>query len=675
MRIFMKTRLIELKALGLAMAFVMMSFACPATAKTYSVTSPDGRLDVSVSTGERLVYSVSMDGAAVLKESEIALLLDDGSVYGGDDKVRKVSRRSADETILTSFYKKSEVRNSYNELALKFSEFTLLVRAYDDGAAYRFISHSKKPFNVKNEVASFAFADETMAYIPYVSQHKESLESQLFNSFESTYTHSKLADWDEKSLAFMPVLVDLSDGRKVCLMEAELLDYPGMFLYNGDGDSQLEGYFARRPKELQRGGHNNLQKLVVSREDYIAECKAYAEFPWRILSVSERDIDMADNDMVYRLSKAPEGDFSWVKPGKVAWEWWNSWNVQGVDFKTGVNNDTYKYYIDFAAEYGVEYVILDEGWAVSGKADLFQVVPEIDVKELVDYAGAKGVGIILWAGYNAFADDMERVCSYFSEMGVKGFKIDFMDRDDQLMTKFHHEAAQMCAKYHLLCDFHGTYKPTGLHRTYPNVINFEGVHGLEQCKWADYTIFDQVKYDVTVPYIRMAAGPMDYTQGAMTNATRYKFRPIYDEPMSQGTRCRQLAEYVIFESPLNMLCDSPVKYRAASECARFIASVPTVWDETVALDGKVGEYVALARRSGDAWFVGSLTDWNARELVFDMSFLPQGDYKVEIYQDGVNADNFATDYKHYETDLPADRKLKAAMAPGGGWVAKIVPVK
>ena len=661
----------DMKKINLIPALFLVSLVCSAAPKTYSVTSPDGRLIVNVGTGDRLTYSLSMEEDVLVQPSEIAMLLDDGVIYGGNAKVRKVSRKSVNEKILTDFYKKAEVDDRYNELTLKFQKFSLVVKVYDDGAAYRFVSHSKLPFIVKSEKASFSFQDESAAWIPYVSQHKETLETQCFNSFESTYAHAELTDWDRNSLAFMPVLVDVGKGRKVCLMEAELLDYPGMFLYNGDGDSQLEGYFAAYPKELERGGHNNLQMLVKSRESYIAECEPGAAFPWRILSVSERDAQMADNDMVYRLSKAPEGDFSWVKPGKVAWEWWNSWNVQGVDFKAGVNNDTYKHYIDFAAEYGVEYVILDEGWAVSGKADLFQVVPEIDVKELVDYAGERGVGIILWAGYNAFADDMEKVCSYFSEMGVKGFKIDFMDRDDQLMAEFHHKAAQMCAKYHLLCDFHGTYKPTGLHRTYPNVINFEGVHGLEQCKWADHRTFDQVTYDVTVPYIRMAAGPMDYTQGAMTNATRNNFRAIYDEPMSQGTRCRQLAEYVVFESPLNMLCDSPVKYRAASECARFIAEIPTVWDETVALDGKVAEYISLARRSGDVWYVGVLTGWQPRALEIDLSFLPEGEYKVEVYQDGANAGVFATDYKKYEMTMPADRKLSAVMAPGGGWVAKI----
>lgn len=655
--------------------FILLLSAFSATAKNYSVQSPDGRLVVDVNTGDRLTYSLSSDGETLVRDSEISMLLGDGTIYGGNATVRKAMRRNVDESFSTSFYKKSQVKNIYNELTLRFSGFSLVVRVYDDGAAYRFISHSKYPFVVKEEKASFSFADGSKAWIPYVSQHKETLESQLFNSFESVYAYSELTAWDRNSLAFMPVLADVGNGRKVCIMEAELLDYPGMFLYNGDGDSQLEGYFAPYPKELERGGHNNLQMLVRSREDYIARCNGYTEFPWRILSVSDHDAMMADNDMVYRLSKAPEGDFSWVKPGKVAWEWWNSWNVQGVDFKTGVNNDTYKFYIDFAAEYGIEYVILDEGWAVSGEADLFRIVPEIDVRELVGYAAEKGVGIILWAGYNAFADDMEKVCRHYSEMGVKGFKIDFMDRDDQLMTAFHHKAAQICAKYHLLCDFHGTYKPTGLHRTYPNVINFEGVHGLEQCKWADHDTFDQVTYDVTVPYIRMAAGPMDYTQGAMTNANRQNFRAIYDEPMSQGTRCRQLAEYVVFESPLNMLCDSPVKYRAASECARFIAEAPTVWDETVALDGEVSKYVVMARRSGETWYVGALTDWNARELEVDLSFLPEGEYKVEIYQDGLNADRFATDYVRYETMLPADGILRATMVPAGGWVARIIPVR
>jgi alpha-glucosidase len=383
---------------------------------------------------------------------------------------------------------------------------------------------------------------------------------------------------------------------------------------------------------------------------------------------------MADNDMVYRLAAPADmsADWSWVKPGKVAWDWWNDWNIRGVDFKSGVNNATYKYYIDFAAEYGVEYVILDEGWSVNGAADLFKVVPEIDLQELVTYADSKGVGLILWAGYIAFERDMEEVCRHYSEMGFKGFKIDFMDRADQDVVDFHTRAAETAAKYHMLVDFHGTYKPVGLHRTYPNVINYEGVHGLENMKWSPGSV-DQVTYDVTVPYIRMMAGPMDYTQGAMRNATRSSYHPSNSEPMSQGTRCRQLAEYVIFESPLNMLCDSPSNYMKEKECTEYIAAIPTVWDETVGLDGKVGDYIAMARRSGDTWYVGALTDWDERTLVLDLGFLPEGEYSVEIYRDGVKAHRSATDYAKECIDLPADRKLTAVMAPGGGYAARIVP--
>ena len=306
------------------------------------------------------------------------------------------------------------------------------------------------------------------------------------------------------------------------------------------------------------------------------------------------------------------------------------------------------------------------------KADLMQVVPEIDLKGLADYAAGKNVGLILWAGYLAFDRDMEEVCRHYSEMGIKGFKIDFMDRDDQPMVDFHRRAAETAARYGLMVDFHGTYKPTGLHRTYPNVINYEGVHGLEQMKWAGPEV-DQVTYDVTIPFIRMVAGPFDYTQGAMRNASRNNYRPVNSEPMSQGTRCRQLAEYVVFESPLNMLCDSPSNYRDEPECTDFISGIPTVWDETVALDGKIAEYVAMARRSGSGWYVGAMTDWTERDMTIDLSFLGEGDFVMEIFTDGVNADKAASDWRKEVRPVPASRKITVHLAPGGGFAAKIAP--
>lgn len=651
-----------------ALLIAVSAFAAP---KNYELTSPDGKLSVSVEAGEGISYTLTHGGDLLMKDSHLGMYMTDGTVFGGIQPVKKVSRRSVSSTIPAFMYKKAEVKDEFNEMTLKFKKFSVIFRAYDDGMAYRFVSHLKEPSQVEMEMADFNFAQDWNMWAAYVCQHTETLDSQYYNSFENTYSYTPLSEWNKDRLAFLPLMVDGPGGKKIVITEADLMNYPGMYLYNGDADNTLDGVFAPYPKEVKQGGHNNLQMEVQSREPYIAKCEGGESFPWRIVAVSENDVQMADNDMVYRLATpAAEADWSWVKPGKVAWDWWNAWNLYGVDFKSGINNDTYKYYIDFASANGIEYVILDEGWAVTGEADMFNVVPEIDVEMLAEYASERNVGLILWAGYRAFDRDMDKVCEHYSKMGIKGFKIDFMDRDDQVVVDFHRRAAHTAAKYGMMVDFHGTYKPTGLHRTYPNVVNYEGVHGLEQMKWSKEDV-DQVTYDVTVPYIRMMAGPMDYTQGAMRNAARGNYRPVNSEAMSQGTRCRQLAEYVVFDSPLNMLCDSPSNYMKEKECTDFIASVPEIWDETRGLDGKVGEYIAMARRSGQDWYVGAMTDWNAREMTLDLSFLPEGVYKVELYRDGVNADRAACDYRKEVIDLPADRLLKITMAPGGGFVAKI----
>lgn len=659
------------------LAAVLMTVGAAAAPKHYELKSPDGNLVVSIEAGDGISYSLTHGQDLLLDRTDIAMATVEGVYFGGVQPVKKVTRRSVSETVQTVVYKKAEVKDEFNEIVLKFKNFSVVFRAYDDGMAYRFISHLKGQYHIEYEMAEFNFAQDWNMWAAYVAQHTETLESQFYNSFENRYSYTPLSQWDQTRMAFLPLLVDGPNGKKIAITEADLLNYPGMYLYNdmmdGDSDSELEARFAGYPDEVTQGGHNNLQMEVQSRLPYIARCNGEQAFPWRIISVSTEDIQMADNDMVYRLATPsdPAKDWSWVKPGKVAWDWWNDWNIDGVDFMSGINNATYKYYIDFASKNGIEYVILDEGWAVNGEADLFKVVPEIDLEMLTEYASERNVGLILWAGYWAFDRDMEKVCEHYSKMGIKGFKIDFMDRDDQYMVDFHRRAAEMTAKYHLLADFHGSYKPTGLHRTYPNVINFEGVHGLETMKWSGPEV-DQVTYDVTVPFIRMMAGPMDYTQGAMRNATRSNYHPVYNEPMSQGTRCRQLAQYVIFNSPLNMLCDSPSNYMREEECLKFIAEIPTVWDETKGICAEVGKYIAMARRSGDDWYVGAMTDWTSRELVLDLTFLPEGSYEVELYRDGVNAYRIARDYKKEVIELPSDRKLTVNMAPGGGFAAKIV---
>lgn len=641
--------------------------------KQYTLSSPNGKIQVDVSVGQSIEYTVKHISDVLIAPSPISMELDNGIVWGVDPKLQKASNRTVNEVIPAVIYKKKEVADHFNELTLTFKgDYLVIFRAYDDGIAYRFVSTSKKPFRVKSEQAVFNFPSDCKAYIPYVREDRiDSFEKQFFNSFENVYAYTHLSAWDKRRYAFSPLLIETGDGKKICLTEADLINYPGMYFYNGDGSNSLKGVFAPYPKEVKQGGHNELQMLVQSRENYIAAYDKGTGFPWRTVIIAENDYELADNDMVYKLATPTvDMDFSWVKPGKVAWDWWNDWNLYDVDFRAGINNETYKYYIDFASKYGIEYVILDEGWAVNKQADLFQVIPEIDLPDLAAYAKTKNVDLILWAGYHAFDRDMERVCKHYSEMGIKGFKVDFMDRDDQYMVDFHRRGAEMAAKYKLLIDYHGTYKPTGLHRTYPNVINFEGVHGLEQMKWSAPSV-DQVTYDVTIPFIRQVAGPMDYTQGAMRNATKNNYRPVNSEAMSQGTRCRQLAQYIIFESPLNMLCDNPSNYETEKECTEFIASIPTVWDETRALNGKVGQYVSIARKSGNDWYVGSMTDWDARDMELDLSFLGKGDYKAVIFRDGVNADRVARDYKKETITIPDNRKLTIKMAPGGGWIARI----
>ena len=557
---------------------------------------------------------------------------------------------------------------------MNFKEFSLIFRAYDDGVAYRFVSNldKKKTYEVISEQAEFNFGEDRQAFIPYVNSGAKTVEGQFFNSFENTYTVQNLSQWRKDRLAFLPLVVAADEGVKILITEADLTNYPGMHVIGTEGSNSLKGTFAPYPKVIEQGGHNRLQGMVKERENFIAKASGDEVFPWRVIMVSTSDSQLAVNDMVWKLSPKQDAgtDYGWVKPGKVAWDWWNDWNLYGVDFKAGINNETYKYYIDFASTHGIAYVILDEGWAVNLQADLFQVIPEIDIQELVDYGKERGVGIILWAGYWAFNRDMEKVCKHYSEMGVKGFKVDFMDRDDQLMVNFHARAAETAARYGLMLDFHGTYKPTGLSRRWPNVVNYEGAHGLEQMKWRPKEC-DQVTYDVTVPFIRMAAGPMDYTQGAMRNASKSNYRPVYNEPMSQGTRCRQLAEYVVFDSPLNMLCDSPSNYIAEAECTEFIAACPETWDESLGVNGEIGKYITIARRSGDAWYVGALTNWDERALTLDLSFLGEGEWSLDIFQDGPNAEKAARDYVHTTATVPADRKITAHLAPGGGWAAKI----
>ena len=575
----------------------------------------------------------------------------------------------------------------YSCTVVDFGDYSVELRAYHNGVAYRFISNIEGDYLIIDEVAEFSFDGEDKAWIPYVNFRPDATPdyaTQFETSFENTYTYTALKDIDWRRLIFAPIVVERND-LKLWISESNLEDYPGMFLSNRDGDGILDTEFAPRPKEVEQGGYNMLQGMVKSRHDYIAECHGSRSFPWRVVAIGEEDCELANNNLVWELAdECRLEDTSWIKPGKVAWEWWNDWGLEGVDFTPGINNDTYKHYIDFASRYGIEYVILDEGWSVKGEADLYNVVPEIDIKELVDYAAERNVGIILWAGYWAMQRDIEGLCKHYSELGVKGWKVDFLDRDDQEMVEFVYDLAEIAAKYHMLVDYHGVYKPTGLNRTYPNAINFEGVHGLETMKWLGAE-HDQITYDVTLPFIRGAAGPMDYTQGAMRNGAKGYYYPDYSRPMSQGTRCHQLAMYIIYDAPLTMLCDSPTNYEKEPEFTRLIASMPTALrTKRQITDGAIGEYVECSYcdiQEGITYEAG-LNGNEPRRVTVSIPINIEYE-SIDLYVDGARAEEDGTDYQHISIDFTkfktySDYQIDVDMAAGGGYLmvikGKITPV-
>ena len=486
-----------------AFATLLLTSGVSATAKEYRLQSPSGIITAEINCGDELDYSVSYDGREVLAVSPISMTLGDGTVRGPKAKVSKALRRSNESVVESPFSQSATMTDSYNALTLQMKgDWSVEFRAYDDGVAYRFASTGKQPYEIKSEQVEFNFPADYTASVPYVrTGSDDDMQSQFFNSFENQYTVSPLSGLNPRRLAFLPLSVDAGDVR-VAITETDLDNYPGLYLYNPDGTNSLKGKHAPYPTETVDGGYNNIQSVVTGTADYIARVDGARTFPWRILVIGS-DKDIAASNLSYLLA-APSriADTSWIKPGKVAWDWWNSWNITGVDFEAGINTPTYKHYIDFAADNGIEYVILDDGWAAGKGENLFILNPDIDLEEIISYATAKNVGIILWAGYRAFERDLEKVCRHYSEMGVKGFKVDFEDRDDQLMTAFNHRAAETAAKYHLVLDLHGAYKPAGINRTWPNVLNMEGVNGLENVKWTEMGDFDIIQYDTMLPFMR-----------------------------------------------------------------------------------------------------------------------------------------------------------------------------
>jgi alpha-glucosidase len=643
-----------------AVAISMLCAGSMAAQSSYDLRSPDGRIELRIRTAERLRYDVLLKGRALLENCTLALDVEHQKL-GLQPRVVEVKQRTNDQLIRPAVRQKSaQVRDAYSELRLSMEGgYAVVFRAYNEGVAYRFeTSLPRQQTRVYGEEANWNFPSNDVVYYPQ--------EDSFFSHNERRYVPQHLSEIAPAFIATLPAVVDVGQGAKVAIAESDVEDYPGMWLRGTSGNG-LAATFP--PYPLKEELHGDRDFKVVEAADYIASTSGTRTFPWRLVGVAETDGDLLTNQLVWLLEKPSEiQDTSWIKPGKVAWDWWNANNIYGVDFKSGINTQTYRYYIDFAAKYGLQYIILDEGWYKLG--NVLDVVPEIDMAELTAYAKQKNVGIILWVVWKTLDDQLIPALDQYAKWGIKGIKVDFMQRSDQLVMNFYARVSRETAKRKMLVDFHGDQKPASMTRTWPNLINAEGVRGLEWSKWSADT---EPEHNVTLPFTRMFLGPMDYTPGAMRNASKANFAPIFGQPMALGTRCHQLAMYVVFDAPLQMLADSPSNYLREPEVMNFLGPVPTEWDETKVLNARIADYVLVARRNGQDWYVGAMTDWTARDLDVDLSFLGDGSFTIEAFQDGVNADRVASDYKKTTGRVSKGEKLKIHLAPGGGWAARIHP--
>lgn len=640
------------------------SFA--AKEKKYVLSSPDGTLKVEISAGNELAYQVMHGNDTILSHSNIGLVLENGTIVGKTPRITGERRRKIKDNIESPFYRFKEFVATGNELDLKLKGgFGIIFRAYNEGVAYRFYTTQSSDIIIKEEQTEFNFKEDYTAYLPYTTNDKK----PMVMAYQNVYDITPLSKAQPK-LAFLPVTVDCG-SVKLTLLESDLEAYPGMFVQSQQGKYGLKGVFAPYPAKTDFYPWRK-QEYVTETTDFISRSRGSRSYPWRVLAITEKDTDMPVNNLVYALASPNRiGDTSWIKTGKVAWDWWNDWNLKGVPFKAGINMDTYKYYIDFASRNGLEFIVLDEGWYAPKSGDMLTVIPELDLPELIAYGKSKGVEIVLWTVFNVLDSQLEAACKKYADMGIKGFKVDFLDRDDQTAVEMVYRIAEMTARYKLTLDLHGIYKPTGINRTYPHIINFESVFGMEEVKWTDIKN-NMPLYDVTFPYIRMMAGPVDYTPGAMRNATKADWRAMYYTPASMGTRCHQLAAYIVHDSPFTMLCDAPTNYLNEQECVDFIASLPVEVDSTFIASGELGKYIVTVRKKDVNWYIGGMTNWDERDVQLDFSFLPEGmSYTAVLFKDGVNANKQAEDYRKETIRIDKDSRLTLHLASGGGFAMKL----
>ncbi len=653
-----------MKKFCLALAVFTCHF-CVAAGKK-EINSPDGKIRVVVEATDKVFYSVYYNGNLLLAPSVINMILADGTTLTGKLKFRKTSSRRIHSNIISPVpEKRINIPDVYNELTIRFRQpISLVFRVYNDGLAYRFLTHLADSIIIKDEIAEYNFPDNHPIYFPEVVKRDN---ADIFHtSFEEPYQVKPMDSLTNSNLCFTPILVAPAQGPKIVITESDLHDYPGMFV-TGKNNNSLAGRFAPFPLEETVAEGEFPQAIVTKRADYIAATVGSRSFPWRVMVIAANDKELPANDLVYRLASPSKlKDHSWIKPGKGTDEWIIGINLFNVPFKTGVNTATYKYYIDFAERFGFERVMMDAGW--SDYKDLFKINPDINMDEIAAYAKQKNIRLSMWTLAMTLERQLEPALEQFNKWGVDFIMTDFMDRDDQIMVNFYDRIAEAAAQHKIMIMFHGAYKPAGYNRTYPHAMTREGVLGSEYNIWSEKATPEQ---NLLLPFIRMVSGPMDYEPGILDNATAKTFRPIGDKVMAMGTRCHQSAMFIIYESPIQIFSGNPSQGLLEPEFMELLGSIPTVWDTTIVIDAILGDYIITARKKGNDWFIGAMCDWTPRELLVELPFLESGKYKATVLEDGINADRFASDYKLSDRMVSKSDRIPIKMAPGGGFIMRL----
>ncbi len=648
--------------LTVLISMLMCSVMAQKKAMPITAVSPDGKTVMTMNLAETAEIIVRYNNKEVATVKDLGLNILEYPLAYANPVRRVVTTTPYKNTIIPVIpEKRSRINDFYTETEVWFKGGSgIKMRAYDDGVAWRMVTRLPDSITILNEPFRLLVNPADSIYFGE--------ENNFISHSERLYPCKAVSAISNGKMCVLPAVFRTPQNVILAFSEADLLDYPGLYLVR---DSlQAGGFRSILPKASAREtiSADRRSYLVADRKDYIARTAGTREYPWRVLGIAGNDADLLSNDIIYRLgSPCKLKDTDWIKPGKVAWDWWNNWNIWDVPFKAGINTETYKYYIDFASAHGLEYVIMDEGW--SDNDDLDKINPDLDMEALFSYASQKKVRLILWVTGRALEEKFEASLAKFEKWGAAGIKVDFLIRDDQRMVNYYEKVAEAAARHHLLVDYHGSYKPTGFSRTYPNALTREGVQGSENNKWSKNIT---PEHDCTIPFTRMFAGPMDYTPGAMNNVTPENFFPAWSEPMSMGTRCHELAKYVIFESPLQMLCDAPGNYIKEKECMDFLSAVPTSWDETFPIDARIGEYLVVARQHGNEYYIGAMTNSNARDIKIPLSFLPDGNYILTGWEDGINADRKARDFKVTSSDVTKSSVISIHLAPAGGYAARLV---